>query len=261
MPIYARAGWLVEDVIRSARAPNGTTELLLDVFVHDVASSRLVTLGLSPLAGDVIWPLRLARFAMRPLFDFTGLRAFRERLHPKAWEPVFLVYPHSESWVVHIVDALRAFAGGSLVRFGARSLVRHPSGPPWLLALPLVPWSVGLAWLALSHRAPWLGFSASQLWAWVAFDLVLALGLYRAALRPRLTRLVPVAAFAAIDAALSLHHAVVTGRGAASVEATLRFLAVAAPCCGSVVLGWACLRACESWGRKNATSSVVPSKL
>ena len=260
VPIYARDGWLVEDVIRGESVPNGTTELLLDAFARDVASSRMLTLGLSPLTGNVVWPLRLARVAMRPLFDFTGLRAFRERLHPESWEPVFLVYPKSESWIVHVVEALRAMARGSLIRFGARSLVRHPSGPPWLLSLPLVPWCAALACLALTHRAPWLGFSASQLAAWVVFDIALALALFRAALRPRLTSLVPVTALAALDAALSLEHAVRVGFGATWVDASLRLTAVVAPCCGALVLGWACLRATKSSSGKAATPRIERAK-
>lgn len=243
VPIYGRDGWLVEDVIRGHPAPNGTTELLLDTFFREVEKSAMVTLGLSPLSGGVAPPLRLARHAMRPLFDFAGLRAFRERLHPDGWEPVYLMVPRSELRLVHLAEALRAFASGSLVRFGVTSLVKHPSGPPWLLALPLIPWSLALGVLALAHRASWLGFSTMQLGAWVAFDIVLALALYDAALRPRLASLLPVALLAVVDAILSIHHVATAGFGSNLVEASLRFAAVAAPACGTLVLAWACLRA------------------
>ena len=36
VPVYARGGWLVEDVVRSSSAPNGTTEALLHRLMHEV---------------------------------------------------------------------------------------------------------------------------------------------------------------------------------------------------------------------------------
>jgi phosphatidylglycerol lysyltransferase len=123
VPIGARRGWLVEDVVRSRDAPNGTTESMLVGVLRDVEDSEIVTLGLTPLSGAVGWPLRFVRWLTRPLFDFQGLHAFRERLRPDAWEPVWLVYPTGTSPILCILDALRAFARGSLTRFGRRSLL------------------------------------------------------------------------------------------------------------------------------------------
>jgi phosphatidylglycerol lysyltransferase len=241
VPIYRRDGWLVEDVIRTREAPNGTSELLLDALVRDVASSRMVTLGLSPLTSHVVWPLRLARAATRPLFDFEGLHAFRRRLHPTAWEPVYLTHPRDQSRWLHLLKVLRAFASGSLLRFGVRSLVRHPSGPPWLLALPLLPWCLMLGAIVLFRRASLLGLSSAQLAAWIVFDSILAIALYRVALRPRLFSLGFVAFAAAIDAALSIHHGLAVGLGT-GMEMVLRVAATVAPCCGTAVLVWACVR-------------------
>jgi phosphatidylglycerol lysyltransferase len=90
VPIYRRGGWLVEDVVRDASAPNGTTEALLDRLMRDVAEDESVTLGLTPLSGPVSRWLRVVRFASRPMFDFAGLRAFRQRLRPMRWESVWL---------------------------------------------------------------------------------------------------------------------------------------------------------------------------
>lgn len=241
VPIYGRDGWLVKDVIRTRDAPNGTSELLLDALVRDVVWSHMVTLGLSPLTSRVVWPLRLARAAMRPLFDFEGLYAFRKRLHPTAWEPVYLTFPRDESRWLHLLEALRAFASGSLLRFGVRSLVRHPSGPPWLLASPLLPWCLLLGVLVLWGHASLLGLSSLQLAAWVVFDSLLAIALYRVALRPRLSSLGLVASAAAVDAAVSIHHGLTVGLGAGA-ESLLRAAAIAAPCCGTLVLAWACIR-------------------
>jgi hypothetical protein len=161
VPVYATRGWLVEDLPRNRRAPNGTVEMLLDAMMRDAAESEsvsafatsfvspnvspYVSMGLAPLTGPVSAFFRLARFVGRPLYDFRGLRSFKERLRPSSWRRVCLAFPRSEMAALHVVESLRAFAGGSLVAFGLRTLGRlrlHPSGPPWALAVPLVPWTL-----------------------------------------------------------------------------------------------------------------------
>src|SRR2546423_11674920 len=51
-PVPARDGWLVEQIVRGAGAPNGTAELLIDTAMRSIASSgaTYATLGLSPLS-------------------------------------------------------------------------------------------------------------------------------------------------------------------------------------------------------------------
>ncbi len=249
VPIGRRHAWLVEDVVRSAGAPNGTTESLLVALMREVADSEYVTLGLTPLAGPVAWPLRGVRWISRPLFDFAGLRAFRERLHPHAWQSVWLAYAEGGSPARPVLDALRAFARGSLVGFAARSLVRHPSGLPWALALPLPPWTAGLVWLLASHRAALLGFSPAELAVWAAFDAMLLLVLVRAAMRPQRSRLLLATSLAVVDSFLSLGHLAWVGLGPTAVHAALRALATMAPAVGALLLAWATTR----------TASMVPA--
>lgn len=238
VPIPARDGWLVEDVYRAPDAPNGTSECLLDALFRAVPDAALVTLGLAPLSGDVPLPLRLARRALRPLYDFAGLAAYKRRLSPMRWEPVWLAHPPRRGlW--SLFASLRAFAGGSLVAFAARSIVRHPSGPPFVLALPLLPWTLLLALLALVGQHALLGFSPAELWLWVAFDTALAVALYRAARRPRTRRLLTAAALGALDAALSLTHLRAVGFGQGSLEIALRAVATLAPVLGTLALIWA----------------------
>ena len=86
-------------------------------------ATRRSTLGLAPLAGAVPRPLRLARAVSTPLYDFRGLRAFKAQLSPARWEGVYVVSPGSP-WLA-LRDALRAFAGGSLLRFGVRTLAQR----------------------------------------------------------------------------------------------------------------------------------------
>lgn len=234
-----RHGWLVEDVFRAREAPSGTTELLIRALLGEVADSEYVTLGLTPLAGPVAWPLRVARWLCRPLFDFGGLRAFRERMHPQTWQPVWMAYPRGEWAAPHLVDALRVFAGGSLAGFAVRSFARHPSGLPWALALPLPVWTVVLAWLAATHRASLLGFPSAELGLWVAFDALLLFVLVRVAMRPLRSRLLVATSLATVDAALSLGHLFWVGFGSTFLQASLRGMATLAPSLGALLLAWA----------------------
>ncbi len=238
VPVYARCGWLIEDVLRSRRAPNGTTEALIDMLMRDVADSEFVTLGLVPLSGPVSPWLRAVRFVSTPLFDFTGLRRFRQRLHPARWESVWLLYPRSGWAAIHVMDSLRAFAGGSLTRFALGSVIRGPRGASWALAVPLVPWTLLLAGLVLIGRADLVGFSSTALAAWVVFDALLSALLVLVSMRPRRGRVVASAAAAIVDAGISVPHLVVGGLGRTVVAMTLRGVGAFAPCIGAAVLSW-----------------------
>jgi phosphatidylglycerol lysyltransferase len=238
-PIFARPGWLLQNLIRSPEAPNGTTELLVDHAMRDAESgvegetSPMVTLGLAPLAGQVVPALRLARSAGSVLFDFEGLRAFKARLRPTRWSQIHLVYPPGQDAVRTVLDVLEAFARGRLFMFGLRTLLRGPTVVVALLAALLVPWTALLAIAAPWHfPAPWVR------WAWVGFDVVLAAALFRLVLRwsDRLSRLV-VAAVGA-DAVLTLVEVLVWNvpriRGVA--DAVISLVAVAAPSLAFVIL-------------------------
>ena len=238
-PIFARPGWLLQNLIRSPEAPNGTTELLVDHAMRDAESgvegetSPMVTLGLAPLAGQVVPALRLARSAGSVLFDFEGLRAFKARLRPTRWSPIHLVYPPGQDAVRTVLDVLEAFARGRLFMFGLRTLLRGPTVVVALLAALLVPWTVLLALAAPWHfPAPWVR------WAWVAFDVVLAAALFRLVLRwsDRLSRVVVAAV--GVDAVLTLVEVLVWNvpRIRSVADALISLVAVAAPSLAFVIL-------------------------
>lgn len=174
-PVPARNGWLFEHLLRDPDAPNGTLELLVDHAMREVAreGAEWATLGLAPLHGDVTpWLRRLRRWST-PLFNFEGLSAFKRKLRPDTWEPIYLAWPKRASMWRAVLDGLRAFAGGSLLYFGARTMLRGPS--PLLAALQwlLVPWTMALA---LMPTAPWFPSVAVHA-AWVVFDGALLLAL------------------------------------------------------------------------------------
>jgi phosphatidylglycerol lysyltransferase len=136
VPVYARKRLFLEDFLRSPSAPNGTVELMVDAVMR--CSPQLgmpeLTLGLAPLSGGVARWLRFAKWIGGPLYDFDGLRTFKAKLRPHAWEPVYLCTPGNR--LAALRDSLRAFAGGSLLGFASRSLFRRRATSSVRAALP-----------------------------------------------------------------------------------------------------------------------------
>ena len=122
VPVPQRGRAFLEHFVRAPDAPNGTVEVVVDAVMRAGLAAE-ITLGLAPLAGQVSRWLRIARWAGSALYGFAGLRAFKAKLRPHVWEPVYLCTCGS-STVVALRDALRAFAGGSLVGFAGRTLAR-----------------------------------------------------------------------------------------------------------------------------------------
>ncbi len=235
-PIFARRGWLLQALVRAPDAPNGTAELLVDEAMRAAAGGddALVTLGLAPLAGQVAWPLRAARSAGATLYNFEGLRAFRAKLRPARWDPVYLVFPDSQGVAATVTDVLAAFARGRLLRFGLETLLRGPAVVVRLLALALVPWTVALA---LTPAARWFPSPALK-WGWVAFDALLVVALLSLARRWRdgLARLVTAAV--AFDAVVTAAEAALWNapRIATAGAAVVTLAAVLAPALAFIVL-------------------------
>jgi phosphatidylglycerol lysyltransferase len=236
VPVYARHGWLLEDFLRDPAAPNGTMELVIDHALQSVAEEQAeyATLGLAPLTGDVEGWLRAARDASSALYDFHGLRAFKEKLRPERWDEVFLAFPARQNAAVTVLDVLAAFSRVGLLRFGIETFLRVPSVLIQLLAALLVPWAL---MLALLHPTHWFPSRAVQ-FAWVAFDLVLAVGLFRLARRwgPRLAN--ALAIVITLDALLTLFEVVRYNlpRITTHVDAFGAIIAVLAPSCASALL-------------------------
>jgi len=134
-PVPRRRGWLIEQIIRGAGAVNGTSELLVDAAIRALArdGSGFVTLGLSPLStrgsvGQVptaIW-LRLllgwVRAHARRFYNFEGLDAFKAKLRPAGWEPLYAIAdsPRFSPAALHAIAG--AFTEGSPVLATLRAL-------------------------------------------------------------------------------------------------------------------------------------------
>jgi phosphatidylglycerol lysyltransferase len=136
-PVPARAGWLVEQIVRGRDAPNGTAELLIDAAMRAVAESgsTYATLGLSPLSerADVtaihqpFWlrfVLRWVRLHGSRFYNFQGLEAFKAKFNPHSWEPIFAI-GEGGTFSPHDLYAIAgAFSGGAPFRLIARALAK-----------------------------------------------------------------------------------------------------------------------------------------
>jgi phosphatidylglycerol lysyltransferase len=136
-PIPKRKGWLIEQIIRGKKAPNGTAELMLDAAFCDLAAggAELVSLGLSPLskrAGIVqenqpFWiklMLGWMRAHGRRFYNFDGLDAFKAKFLPQSWEPVWAITSERRISPRTLWAITGAFADGSPVVMVARALAR-----------------------------------------------------------------------------------------------------------------------------------------
>jgi len=242
VPIYRADGWLFEDVLRAPGAPNGTAELLVDAGMRRAAALERphVTLGLAPLAGPVPRALRVIAALVRPLFDFRGLHAFKEKLGPDSWEPIYLVAAPGRSPWIALADSLDAFAKGDVLRFGLETLSRVPELILRGLTALLVLW---IPLLTLADAARWFPTPLVK-WSWVAFDvcLVVALVALERRWRDHLARALLAAIW--VDAALTLAQALLWNapRVGPAMDAIVLVIACAGPALGALALAAAIRR-------------------
>lgn len=156
-PIASRGGWLLEQIVRAPRAPNGTAELLVDHAMRALAEqgAEIVTMGLAPLARHVETPrpspwlslaLRWVRAHGERFYHFRGLDFFKTKFQPDRWEPIFAVSNEPSFSLPSLYATGWAFSGGTPFGSMARAVVRAGRQE--------------LAWLrsgrvrAASHRPP-----------------------------------------------------------------------------------------------------------
>ena len=256
IPVPGRNGWFLEHLLRDPDAPNGTVELLVDAVMRWAADSGCtwLTLGLAPLSGDLPRPLRFARERLAWLYDFEGLRRFKAKLRPRAWEPIYLAFPSSGSAAVATYDALNAFADGGILSFGGRFLLRgHPALIGALGAL-LVPWTL---LLALSRANDWFAGHVVVKCGWVAFDCVLIFGLAFLLRRPSFGLAASLAVLVTLDAVLTPLEAAFWNLPRQHGTADLLIIAVAclAPLVAAVVVWGAAYRLSQTRSADSTSAS------
>ncbi len=149
-PVPARNGWLVEQIVRGRRAPNGTAELLIDNAMRAVGASgaTYATLGLSPLSERVgvslprqpLWlrfvlewiKLHGARF-----YNFGGLDSFKAKFNPDQWEPIYAIAEGARFSPAALYGIAGAFSGGAPVRLVMTALLRAAAREVRTLASPV----------------------------------------------------------------------------------------------------------------------------
>jgi phosphatidylglycerol lysyltransferase len=136
-PIPQRNGWLLEQIVRRRAAPNGTAELLVDVAMRRLAAAgaTYVTLGLSPLSGHARgeespqcalthFLLGWARAHACRFYNFAGLDAFKAKLQPYGWEPIYALSQERRTSLRTLYAIAGAFSGVPPPLFLGRALLR-----------------------------------------------------------------------------------------------------------------------------------------
>ena len=128
-PVAQRNGWLFEQFIHRPGAPNGTVELMIDAAMRALAADKYdyATLGLAPLSkrADIepfenpLW-LKFLLAWMRKhgqrFYNFDGLDAFKTKLQPEKWEPVFALYNERRISPRTLFAVASAFSGNAPFR-------------------------------------------------------------------------------------------------------------------------------------------------
>ncbi|HEX8289394.1 MAG TPA: DUF2156 domain-containing protein [Pyrinomonadaceae bacterium] len=128
-PVAQRNGWLFEQFPHRPGAPNGTVELMIDAAMKTLATENFdyATLGLSPLSQrariesfrNPFW-LRVLLAWMRKhgqrFYNFDGLDAFKAKLRPEKWEPVFAVSNEPQISVRTLYGIAAAFSDNAPVK-------------------------------------------------------------------------------------------------------------------------------------------------
>jgi phosphatidylglycerol lysyltransferase len=136
-PVKRRNGWLFEQYVYKPGAPNGTVESMIDAAMRALAGDGCdyATLGLAPLSARAqIEPFRnpfwlrilLAwmRVHARRFYNFDGLDAFKAKLKPERWEPVFAISKEPRLSPKTIYAIAAAFSENAPIRLVLGGLVR-----------------------------------------------------------------------------------------------------------------------------------------
>jgi len=136
-PVAQRNGWLFEQFPHRPGAPNGTVEAMIDTAMRSIADdgAAYATLGLSPLSkrADVeltpipLW-LKITLVWLRKhgqrFYNFDGLDAFKSKLKPTRWEPVFAVSLEPRVSFKTLYAIAGAFSGNAPVKVFINGLGR-----------------------------------------------------------------------------------------------------------------------------------------
>ena len=136
-PVANRNGWLFEQFVHRPGAPNGCVELMIDTAMRALAKDGYdyATLGLSPLSSraqvapfnNPLW-VRILLAWMRKhgqrFYNFEGLDAFKSKLQPENWEPVFAIANERRLSPRTLYAIAAAFSGNAPIRLVLAGLLK-----------------------------------------------------------------------------------------------------------------------------------------
>ncbi|MDB5103226.1 MAG: Phosphatidylglycerol lysyltransferase [Fibrobacteres bacterium] len=155
-PVPMRNGWLIEQIVRSRSAPNGTAELMVDAAFRAAAADGLsyFTLGLSPLswfardarAEGPWWMALLFRWLRlhgSRFYNFRGLDAFKSKFSPEEWEPIYAICNRPDFTPRILLAIAAAFGGVSPFLFTAMALAKAAKLEGYWMGLRFWRWLKG----------------------------------------------------------------------------------------------------------------------
>jgi len=136
-PVPNRNGWLFEQFPHRPGSANGTVEFMIDAAMRKLAEdgAEYATLGISPLSTRADLPpvapplwvrvilLWLRRHGRR-FYNFDGLDAFKAKLRPMRWEPVYVLVNEPKVRVGTLAAILDAFSGNAPVSLVTSALFK-----------------------------------------------------------------------------------------------------------------------------------------
>jgi phosphatidylglycerol lysyltransferase len=136
-PVANRNGWLFEQFVHRPGAPNGCVELMIDTAMRALAKDGYdyATLGLSPLSSraqvapfnNPLW-IRILLAWMRKhgqrFYNFEGLDAFKSKLQPERWEPVFAIANERHLSPRTLYAIAGAFSGNAPIKLVLNGLLK-----------------------------------------------------------------------------------------------------------------------------------------
>jgi hypothetical protein len=118
---------------------------------------------------------RILRRITRGLYDFRGLRTFKEKLSSVKFEPVYILYPAEQNKLLTLLDVVRAFIPQGMLSFGFTTLLRIPPTLCGLFVFTTLMWTALLAQMDTTLWFP----SRTIHTFWVLFDLFLVYGFWK----------------------------------------------------------------------------------
>lgn len=197
VPVYARDGFFLEDLIRTPSGPNGTAEALIDAAMQSLGEENkcYASLGLSPLRNtdrsryaQPNWAKHLFKWSRRlstPIYNFEGLAAFKSKFRPDEWEEVYVTgFPKFRfSMLIAVLMAfMRSYPAAFVLHTSIRFVTARFRQTPfttWRRAIQVLATAL-ILWTALLSQCDgsfWFG-SKSLLRFWILFDCLMIVVLF-----------------------------------------------------------------------------------